>query len=157
MAAITASKNVLEKYDPSGFKHAHLGANATQFFKGGLVGILGADGLLKKAVATDANLLITGVCEDEILTVNAATRIESRSGIFKFAQTGTTITFAHNGLLCYVADDQTVTLTGTPATEVVAGQIYDVDADGGVWVKIQFPSYVNAEAIASDDAIAFTG
>jgi hypothetical protein len=143
MAAITADKNILEKYNPASFRHKYNGTNATQFFKGGLVGILGATGLLVKATSTAVNLQVIGVCEDNILTTNATTRVGVKSGIFKFVN-GDTIVSTDIGKLCFIGDDQTV-FKANAGDDPVAGVIYDVDTDLGVWVAINFPAVITAK------------
>lgn len=156
MTALQADKNILEKYDPRGFRHDFVGADSTQFFKGSLVGILAASGRLKKAAAADANLRVVGVCEDNVLTGASNTkRIGCRSGIFKFAQSGTTITAADVGAYAFVVDDQTVAKTNA-GDDPVAGEIYDVDTDGGVWVAVNFPGGSNAKGTTAAAAGALS-
>lgn len=140
MAVLTDDKNVLEKYNPAAFRHDYLGANATQFFKGGLV-CIGPGGLLKKAVATDVGQVV-GVSEDNLLTANATTRIGCRSGIFLLLGPG--ITAADVGKVAFVVDDQTVDIS--TATSLVAGVVYDINAatdpgGAGVWVAVNFPGF----------------
>lgn len=139
MAALVDDKNVLEKYNPAGFRHDFLGANATQFFKGGLV-CIGPGGLLKKAAATDVGQVV-GVCDDNILTVNATTRISCRSGIFLV---GGVFTVADIGKVAFVVDDQTIDVS--TATSLVAGVVYDINAatdpgGAGVWIAVNFPGF----------------
>ena len=143
MTALLVSIDRLERYDPRRFRHEINGTNATQFFKGALVGILGATGLLKKAAAADAALQVVGVCEDEILTVNATTKIGARSGIFLFAN-GDTIVSTDRGKVAFVGDDNTV-FKANGGADPVAGVIYDVEA-AGVWVAVGFPGFTPAIA-----------
>lgn len=62
-----------------------------------------------------------------------------RRGIrhFKNIATGTTVTAAHIGSVCYVSDEETVQVVAAEniATSIVAGLVYDLD-DDGVWVDL---------------------
>jgi hypothetical protein len=136
MAAITASKNILEKYDPKAYRDEKIGADSTQFFKGGLVGLVA--GKVTKLAAATAAVASVWICEDEVLTGASNTvRVGIRNGIFPFVGAGFTV--ADIGKVVYVSDDQTVTLTGAPATEVVVGSIQEVESATLVWVQLIGP------------------
>lgn len=60
--------------------------------------------------------------------------VDSRPGIYRFANDGS-ITRAHIGGTAYIVDDQTVAATDGTGTRSAAGGIKDVDSDG-VWVEI---------------------
>lgn len=143
MTALSASVDRLEKYAPDGMRHQHIGTNATQFYKGGAVGIDVDTGLLVKMTAAGTNVIAVGVCEEETLTANATTRIKFRSGIFKFAN-GDSIALTDVGKPAFCADDNTVNKANA-SDDPQMGYIYDVDdstapGGAGVWVAIKYPA-----------------
>lgn len=81
-----------------------------------------------------------GVAQEQVDNTGGAAgakRIETRRGVFQFANSASTdqITRAEIGTQCYIVDDQTVAKTSATNTRSVAGVVRDVD-DGGVWVEI---------------------
>jgi hypothetical protein len=140
MAALTDDRDTPEKASTFGMEHAFVAASSLQFFKGGILCIDQADGLLKKGT-TSATLVAIGRSEERILTGAGNTRkIRARSGIFKYDNSGGGDAIAADdvGKDCFIVDDQTVALTDGTGTRSRAGEIYDVDADG-VWVAFTFP------------------
>jgi hypothetical protein len=144
MAALTASRPVFEKYDPTWQREDFPATDSTQYFKGGLVALVA--GLLVKPTTATVGASSVWLCEDEILTgVGTTKKIGVRSGIYKFTNVGG-ITAADVGKICYVSDDQSVTLTGAPGTDVVVGNVEGVDTGtaspnsgvlaAGVWVRL---------------------
>jgi hypothetical protein len=88
---------------------------------------------------TAAGLTTVGIAE-ETATGGAAdgdVKIRTKRGTFKFvnAAGADAVLASHVGQDCYVLDDQTVTITATGRS--VAGKVYQLDADGGVWVEIR--------------------
>jgi hypothetical protein len=140
MAALTADRDTLELASSISQRHAQVGADSTQFYKGGIVVLDQADGKLKKAfVAT--TLVAIGRCEENVLTGTSNTRkINARSGIFKYANSASAdlIALTDVGKDCYLVDDQTVAKTNGTSTRSKAGKVYDVDADGSVWVEFTY-------------------
>lgn len=142
--ALTASVNLFEKYDPGSTEEAFIGADSTQFFKGGLVGIQSSDGRLVKITnATTVNSV--WVCDDEVLTGASNTRkIKVRSGIFKLLNGDTIVEPGDVGKRAFAgaAGDSSAFKAGDPVTEAVLGVIEGVDGatatpgGAGVWVKI---------------------
>ncbi len=141
MAFLSADRDTLEKASGYSQRHAEVGASSTQFYKGGIVVLDQADGLLKKGfVAT--TLIALGRCSENVLTGAGNTRkINCKSGIFKYGNSSAADLIAADdiGKDCFIVDDQTVALTNGGSTRSRAGKIYGVDADGGVWVAITFP------------------
>jgi hypothetical protein len=138
--ALTASKNLVEKYDPTATREDFVATNSTQYFKGGLVGLVA--GVLVKLTQATAACNSVWVCEDEFLTTTAAKNIGVRSGIFKFIN-GDTIVAADIGKRAFIgaAGDDTAFKGGDPITDVCIGVIEGVDAStatggAGVWVKV---------------------
>jgi hypothetical protein len=79
-------------------------------------------------VATGLNVLGVFACSvDNSAGANDAADVEVRYGIFGFRATGTA---PKVGQLCYVADNQTVTLT--PGTIGIAGIVQEVRSIAGV-------------------------
>jgi hypothetical protein len=67
-----------------------------------------------------------------------AVSVKVRAGVFKYATLTTTadiILPAQIGQPCYIVDDQTVAATNGGTTRSVAGTVWQVDGDGGVWVR----------------------
>ncbi|WP_275629813.1 hypothetical protein [Pseudomonas sp. 273] len=90
--------------------------------------------------STSTTLKARGVAQEQVDNTGGAAgaqRIETRRGIFQFANSASTdqITRADIGAQCYIVDDQTVAKTSATNTRSVAGVVRDVD-DGGVWVEI---------------------
>lgn len=140
MAALTADRDTLELASSISQRHAQVGADSTQFYKGGIVCLDQADGKMKKGT-TSTTLICMGRCEENVLTGTSNTRkINCRSGIFKYGNSAAADLIAADdiGKDCYIVDDQTVALTNGTSTRSKAGKIYDVDSDGGVWVEITF-------------------
>lgn len=141
MAALTDNRDTPEKMSGWSSMHAEVGASSTQFYKGGIVALDSADGLVKKGV-TSTTLIALGRCEENVLTGAANTRrINCRSGIYKYLNSAAADLIAADdiGKDCFIVDDQTVALTNGTGTRSRAGEVYGVDADGGVWVAITFP------------------
>lgn len=141
MAALTADRDTLEKAAPFSSLQAEVGASSTQFYKGGMVVLDQADGLLKKA-STATGLIALGRCEENILTGAGNTRkIKCRSGIFKYGNSSAADLIAADdiGKDCFIVDDQTVALTSNSSARSRAGKVHSVDTDGGVYVAFTFP------------------
>lgn len=141
MAALTGNRDTPEKASGYSQLHSGVGASSTQFYKGGIVVIDQADGLLKKA-STATGLIAIGRCSEDVLTgASNARRINCKSGIFKYGNSASADLIAADdiGKDCFLVDDQTVALTNGTNTRSRAGKVYDVDPDGGVWVAFSFP------------------
>ena len=136
--ALSADRDTDELDSSFAMEHALEGEDSQQFYKGGLVAFDSADSKLKPG-ATSTTLTAVGRCEENVLTGASNTReIRARSGIFKFDNSGGSITAADIGNDCYIVDDETVHQTDGGSTRSVAGKVYKVDSDG-VWVAIGFP------------------
>jgi hypothetical protein len=141
MAALTDDRNTQELASAFSMEHAPaVAASSTQFYKGGMLVLDQADGLVKKGV-TGTGLIALGRCEERVLTGAGNTRrVKCRSGIFKYNNSAAADAIAADdiGKDCFIVDDNTVALTNGGATRSRAGEVYAVDADG-VWVAINFP------------------
>lgn len=141
MTALSAQRDTQEKAHPAAMVHAYTPAASTQFYKGGLVAIDSADGLLKKG-ATSATLVCVGVSQENYLSpATGARKLKARNGIHgPFANSAAADAIAADdvGKDCYIVDDQTVALTSNSSARSKAGTVYDVDSNG-VWVHIAFP------------------
>jgi hypothetical protein len=113
---------------------------ATKKLYAGALACLDANGnLTPGAVAT--TLKARGMVRftvDNTSGADGAVNGETETGVFKFANStsGDLIARADIGNTCYIVDDQTVAKTNGTNTRSTAGTIQDVDADGGVWVKV---------------------
>lgn len=144
MAALTADRDTQEKASGHAMPHAEVGADSTQYYRGGILVIDPADGKIKKAT-TATGLIAVGRCEENVLTGTSNTRkIKARSGIFKYGNSAAADAIAADdiGKECFLVDDQTVALTNGTNTRSRAGVIYGVDSDG-VWVSFTFPTAVS--------------
>lgn len=133
MANLTAQRNATKrKLSPFDWTRGALALAAQVIFKGGMVGI-GTAGTVRKGggVIATFNGGMLGRAKKTFNPAVATDFVEWEEGVFNWTNIGA-ITIASRGLLCYADDDQSVSLT---ATNVVAGIIEDVDADG-VWVAM---------------------
>lgn len=113
-------------------------AAATRIFTGSLVCLNAAGDAVPGSTAT--TLKARGVAQEHVDNRDGAAgdlRIETRRGVFPFANSTTTdeITRADIGNSAYIVDDQTVAKTSATSTRSIAGVIRDVDSNG-VWVEI---------------------
>lgn len=139
--ALTASKNIMERGDPSAQREDFPATDSTQYFKGGLVALVA--GLLVKPTTATVGASSVWICEDEILTGASTTKkIGVRCGTFKLTN-GDSIVAADVGKLCYVGanGDDGAYKAGAAVTDVVIGVIQSVDGatapgGAGVWVKV---------------------
>jgi hypothetical protein len=141
MVALAADRDTPELASAFSQLHAETAASSTQFYKGGIVVLDQADGLMKKG-STATGLIAMGRCSENILTPASNTdKVECRSGIFKYGNSASADLIAADdvGKDCFIVDDQTVALTNGTNTRSRAGKVYRVDPDGGVWVSFTFP------------------
>jgi len=113
-------------------------AASTRIFAGSLMCLNAAGDAVPGSVST--TLKARGVAQEQVDNLSGAAgaaRIESRCGVFPFANSaaGDQITRADIGANAYIVDDQTVAKTNGTNTRSVAGVIRDVDSDG-VWIEI---------------------
>lgn len=133
--ALTKDRNTSRR---DGIQFSDPVAAAAKIFAGSLV-CLDASGNAVPGTPS-ATLKARGVAQEQVDNTGGAAgakRIESRRGLFQFANSASTdqITRAEIGTQCYIVDDQTVAKTSATNTRSVAGVVRDVD-DGGVWVEI---------------------
>jgi hypothetical protein len=141
MTALAADRDTLEKASGWSQRVGEVGASSTQFYKGGIVVLDQADGLVKKG-STGTGLIALGRCEENVLTGSGNTRrINARTGIYKYGNSASADLIAADdiGKDCYIVDDQTVALTSNSSARSRAGKVFGVDSDGGVWVAFTFP------------------
>jgi hypothetical protein len=142
--ALAASKGIIEAYDPAAYREDVPATDSTQYFKGGLVGILQSTGKLVKLTQASVGISAVYICEDEVLTgVGTTTQIGVRTGTFKLLN-GDSIVDADRGKRAFVgaAGDDSAFKAGDPITDVLIGTIERVggatDTGGaGVYVKIR--------------------
>lgn len=135
MAALTQGRNTPER--SGDVRTVKIDANVN-IHQGALVVL--ASGYAKPGAAA-TGLVAIGRAEEAVDNTGgaqAALDVRVRSGIFRYdnSASGDAITAAEIGADCYVVDDHTVAKTSATNTRSVAGQVYDVDAQG-VWVKFQ--------------------
>ena len=140
MAALTAARKTDSRVVEWAGITEEVGADSTQFYKGGIVCLDQADGKVKKG-SVDTGLVCLGRSLVTLLTGTSNTkRIPAESGIFKWLNSaaGDAIAADDVGKDCFIVDDQTVALTDGTGTRSKAGVVYGVDSDG-VWVATGFP------------------
>ncbi|WP_325438042.1 hypothetical protein [Pseudomonas nitroreducens] len=133
--ALTKDRNTSRR---DGIQFSDPMAAAAKIFAGSLV-CLDASGNAVPG-STSTTIKVRGVAQEQVDNTGGAAgakRIETRRGVFQFANSTSTdqITRAEIGTQCYIVDDQTVAKTSATNTRSVAGVVRDVD-DGGVWVEI---------------------
>lgn len=139
MAALTAKKNVPERSSEWAQKHdAGVAANAV-IHQGAML-VYDANGYLAPATAA-TGLTAAGRAEESVDNTGGANGdkvCRFRSGIFKVENSGANaIAQADVGSDCYFEDDQTV---GSLATGMsVAGKVYELAADGDIFVAVPGP------------------
>lgn len=136
MAALTADRDTQERASGNSQLFAEVGTDSTQYYKGGIVCISTATGLVVKG-ATATTQVAIGRCEENYLTGTSNTRkIKARIGCFKYGNSAAADAIAADdiGKACYIVDDQTVALTDGTGTRSRAGIVAGVDSDG-VWVQ----------------------
>ena len=135
MTALTKDRNTPRR---NGVQFNDPVAASTRIFAGSLL-CLNAAGFAVPG-STSATLKARGIAEEQVDNRDGAAgalRIESRRGVFPFANSASAdeITRADIGNTAYIVDDQTVAKTSATNTRSVAGIIRDVD-EAGVWVEI---------------------
>lgn len=134
MVALTAARNTPQSL--GGLRSIPLLANA-KVYAGGMVQVA-ASTFGVAAVATAANVTV-GRAEatvDNAGGANGEKSVKVKVGIFRYANSaaGDLVTRARIGKPVYVVDDQTVAATDNAGARPVAGNCFDVDAQG-VWVE----------------------
>ncbi len=114
-------------------------AASTEIFQGTMVA-LNLSGYVVP-VSADPTLRVLGRAEEYVDNSTGAAGAKTcrvKRGIFGFANSSSTlaVTDAHIGRTCYAIDDQTVAIRNAIGANPVAGRVYDVDADGQVFVEI---------------------
>lgn len=113
-------------------------AASTTIRHGVMVGINQSGYLVE--VSADPTIRVLGRSEeyvDNSAGAAGAKTCKVKRGIFGWTNSATTLAVAdaHVGRLCYAVDNQTVALRNPTGTYPVAGRVYDVDADGQVFIE----------------------
>lgn len=137
MAALTTFRDTQKRRHPAEQINEYPAANSTEFFSGGMVGMLA--GVMVKASDT-SGLIVTGRCEEDRITGGAGhgKTIRAFSGVFDWEVAGAPVVLSNLNAPVYVIDDQTVSLVD-PGNTVIAGYVYDVDLAGVAWFTNLFP------------------
>ena len=116
-------------------------AAATKIFAGAMVSLNAAGYLVPSSTAL--GLTPIGRAEKTVdntvgAALNGSLSVEVRQGVFRLHNSASVdlIAQANVGQDCFLVDDNTVALTSAVNTRSRAGRIYQVDADGSVWVLI---------------------
>lgn len=113
-------------------------AASTHIYQGSMVAV-NLSGFLVPASA-DPTLRVIGRAEEEVDNNPGAAGAKTckvKRGIFGWDNSSSTLAIAdaHIGRICYAVDDNTVALRNPLGEYPVAGRVYDVDADGQVFVE----------------------
>lgn len=140
MTAAAANRSTNEKGDSplARLFPAFPVAASTTIYQGAMVAV-NLSGYLVPASA-DPLLRVLGRAEEYVDNSSGSAGAKTckvKRGIFGWTNSGTTfaVADAHVGRLCYAVDDQTVSLRNPLGAYPVAGRVYDVDADGQVYVE----------------------
>lgn len=143
MAALTAERDTPARQVKWGgdIYEADVAAS-TKVFAGAIV-MQNATGEFTEG-ATATGQIAIGRCENTVDNSSGAAgdagRVQARTGIFKFANSGgDPVAVADVGADVFIEDDQTVAKTDGTGTRSRAGIMVELDADGGVWVAFTFP------------------
>lgn len=134
MVALTAARNTPQSL--GGVRSIPLAANA-KVFAGGMVQVAASTfGVAAAAVAANVAVGRAEASADNTGGANGDKSVKVKVGIFRYANSASTdlVTRARIGKPVYVVDDQTVAATDNAGARPVAGNCFDVDAQG-VWVE----------------------
>jgi hypothetical protein len=140
MTATTTNRMTDEKGDsPLARTFPRLPVAAATHIRQGVMVAINLSGYLVEASA-DPSLRVLGRSEEEVdNSTGSAGDLDCkvRRGIFGWTNSGTTLAVAdaHVGRIAYAVDNQTVSLRNPLGAYPVAGRIYDVDADGQVFIE----------------------
>lgn len=139
MTATTTNRSTDEKGDsPIARTFPALPVAAVHIRQGVMVAI-NLSGYLVEASA-DPTLRVLGRSEEEVDNSGGSAgdlTCRVKRGIFGWTNSGTTLAIAdaHVGRIAYAVDNQTVALRNPTGEYPVAGRVYDVDADGQVFIE----------------------
>jgi hypothetical protein len=113
-------------------------AASTEIFQGSMVAINLSGNLVP--VSADPTLRVLGRAEQYVDNSTGAAGDKTckvKRGIFGWVNSATTLAVsdAHIGRVVFAVDDQTVALRNPIGSYPVAGRVYDVDADGNVFIE----------------------
>lgn len=125
-------------------------ASGQYVYKGALVAIKAGTGTVVEATGASDEQVI-GTAMEKVDATSAAksiaVRLEREVPILYLAN-GSSIASTDLGALCYVADDQTVSLSPTSSGVSVAGRVWGVDSVRGVAVELLQPTAQNPGGLA---------
>ena len=140
MTATTANRSTDEKSDsPIARTFPALPVAADTHIHQGVMVAINLSGYLVEASA-DPSLRVLGRSEEEVDNSGGSAgdlSCKVKRGIFGWTNSATTLAIAdaHVGRTAYAVDNQTVALRNPTGTYPVAGRVYDVDADGQVFIE----------------------
>lgn len=140
MTAATDNRLTDEKGDsPIARSLPPLPVAASTTIRHGVMVAVNLSGYLVEASA-DPTLRVLGRAEeyvDNSAGAAGAKTCKVKRGVFGWTNSSSTsaVTDAHIGRICYAVDNQTVSIRNPLGAYPVAGRVYDVDADGQVFVE----------------------
>jgi len=129
--ALSANRNTQER--TVGVLAVYKVKGSTHIYAGALCAT-DSNGYLVPASAT-SGLTVVGRADEEVNNTGSSgdKSFRVQQGLFKWANSsGSAVTQALVGKVCYVEDDQTVGLS--ESNSIVAGIVVEIDADLGIWV-----------------------
>ncbi len=148
--ALSAARNTSRLGTVPSLKSGYPMLANTTIYQGSLV-VLDSAGFLKPGVSATGLVAVGRACKTKTSgSVNGDTIMDVESGAFKWAVNSTALAATDVGSLCYVYDDQTVTLTSTSRS--IAGTIHG-DGNGNFYVYSALAAPIDGStisAVASD-------
>jgi hypothetical protein len=141
--AVTTQRDTLERYNPESNIVEIQGTDSITFIKGAMAAVVIATGKLTIGAVT-AGLRGIGRLEENYVTGASNTRkIKVKTGTFKWKNSGASpVVQADLGKFVFIEDNETV--KHTVGTAGIAGVVFELDADGGVWVTSKHTDSVAA-------------
>lgn len=105
----------------------------------GTIAVLNADGFGQMG-DTAADLIYVGCFEESVDNTTGAdgdvkAKVRREKAFNWENDDADPVTQAELGQVCYIVDNQTVAATNDGGTRSAAGVVWEIDADGSVWVK----------------------
>lgn len=131
MANVTEPRNTRRMISPYDMLLNYPCNAGAVLYKGAMAALNTSGVVIRAGGAAAGATKVIGRIKSNLPSALSTDRCEVETGIFKWGNNGAnTVTAADRGKICYMVDDQTVSMLNT---NMVAGRVIDVDTDG-VWV-----------------------
>jgi hypothetical protein len=148
MGALSSPGRVTKEYAPLTVIRSYPMDATAQIWEGGIVALDNTGYAVPGSTST--TLLAVGVAQESKLagSVDGDTQILVHTGVF-FLNVDTAFSQTNVGSLCYIVDDQTVSMTATSRS--IAGTVAAVDT-GGAWVAIGLEAAIDNTTLTAQIA-----